>query len=79
MADLLKIARAWREAEGYVGRGGVVVIYQGEVNSWVDKLRNPEHWIPGCVAVDEAGNRWMAIAGTDRDGCAMWLPHNPIE
>jgi hypothetical protein len=79
MANLFEIARAWREAKGYVGRGGVIVIYEGEVNSWVDKLRNPEHWVPGCIAIDEAGNSWMTIAGTARDGSLMWLPRNPVE
>lgn len=72
-------AKAWGEAEGYVGRGGVVVLFQGEVQSWVNKLRNPEHWQPRCVAVDEDGRTWTTLAGTDRDGALMWLPNEPIE
>lgn len=79
MADLVDVARDWREAKGYVGRGGVIVIFEGEVQSWVNVLRNPEHWVPGCIAIDEAGNSWLAIAGTECDGSSMWLPRNPIE
>ena len=78
MEDFVEIARTWREEEGYTGRGGVIVIHDGIVNSWVDKLRNPEHWVPGCVAVDEAGKSWVTIAGSDRDGALMWLPRDPI-
>ena len=37
-------ARRYREQEGLVGKGGVVVFFQGEVQGWVNKLRNPEHW-----------------------------------
>src|SRR4051794_24407631 len=28
-------ARRWRETWGYIGRGGVVVVLDGEVQSWV--------------------------------------------
>lgn len=71
-------AHRWRQENGYVGRGGVVVLYGGEVQSWVDALRNPEHWRPGCIAVDEVGNRWMTVAGTVSDGALMWLPVEQI-
>lgn len=30
----IDIARDWRQANGYVGRGGVVVLFKGEVQSW---------------------------------------------
>ena len=43
MATLAEIASTWREEKGYVGRGGVIVIYNDEVQSWVNVLRNPEH------------------------------------
>jgi hypothetical protein len=26
---------------------------RGQVQSWVNELRNPEHWQPGCVAIEE--------------------------
>lgn len=74
----LAAAQRWREQRGYIGRGGVVVVLDGEVQSWVDKLRNPEHWQPGCVAVDETGKSWTTIAGNQQDGALMWLPNAPI-
>lgn len=71
-------ARRWREKWGYVGRGGIIVLFHGEVQSWVNELRNPEQWQPGCVAVDEQGRSWTAIAGNAQDGALMWLPNESI-
>lgn len=73
------LARAWRERYGYTGRGGVVVIVDGAAEAWMNQLRNPERWQPGCVAVDEDGKSWTAIAGSKRYGALMWLPDDPIE
>ena len=50
------------------------VIYRGEVQSWVNELRDPAHWVAGCIAVDEAGQQWQAIAGNEASGALMWLP-----
>jgi hypothetical protein len=77
--DELDTAKHWRERHGYVGRGGVVVLFEGEVQSWVNKLRNPEHWRPGCIAVDEDGRSWITLAGTEQNGALMWLPSDLIE
>ncbi len=77
--DAIAIARTWRERYGYVGRGGVIVVHEGETQGWVNTLRNPEHWRPGCVAVDEADRSWTTIAGTDQSGALMWLPNDQIE
>jgi hypothetical protein len=71
-------ATRWRQANGYVGRGGVVVIFDGDVQSWVNSLRNPDHWQPGCVAVDEEGRTWTSIAGNERNGALMWLPNDEL-
>jgi hypothetical protein len=57
---------------------GVIVLFEGNVQSWVNTLRNPEHWQPGCVAIDEGGGSWTAIAGNQGDGALMWLPDRPI-
>lgn len=77
--DLIEVARRWREQWGYVGRGGVVVIFEGEAQGWVNQLRNPDRWQPGCVAIDERGRSWTTFAGNERDGALMWLPNDPIE
>lgn len=69
-------ARRYRESENLVGKGGVIVLFRGEVQGWVNELRNPEHWQPGCVAVDEQGRTWTTIAGNEYDGALMWLPND---
>lgn len=74
----IETASTWREQNGYKDRGGVVVLFQGRVQGWVNVLRNPEHWQPGCVAIDEEGRSWTALAGDDRNGALMWLPDSPI-
>ncbi|ORJ13485.1 hypothetical protein ONZ60_23115 (plasmid) [Aeromonas salmonicida] len=56
----------------YTGRGGVVVVYRGEGQGWVNELRDPAHWVAGCVVVDEAGQQ--TIAGNEAAGAVMWLP-----
>lgn len=77
-ADNLAAARRWREQWGYVGRGGAMVLIDGEVQSWVNQLRNPDHRRPGCVAIDESGKSWTAIAGNGQDGTLMSVPDDPI-
>ena len=70
----IETARRWRDENGYVGRGGVIVLFEGEVQGWVNQLRDPGHWRPGCVAVDEESRAWTAVAGNDKDGALVWLP-----
>lgn len=68
------IAAAWRAQQGYTGKGGVIVIFDGVVNSWVNELRDPNHWAPGCIAVDESGNEWIAEGGDRQHGADRWEP-----
>ena len=68
-----QIAQAWREEHNYIDRGGVVVIYEGEVCGWVDELRDPQSWTPGCVAVEENGDCYEAIGGDDFGGADAWV------
>ncbi|KGS89663.1 hypothetical protein X942_6496 [Burkholderia pseudomallei MSHR5596] len=49
-------------------------MFDGSVQSWVNELRDPEHWQPGCVAVDEQGRTWTALSGDDRNGARTWVP-----
>ncbi|MFZ6774552.1 hypothetical protein ACO0LB_17755 [Undibacterium sp. SXout7W] len=67
------LARIWREQNGYTGRAGVIVLFQGNVQGWVNTLRNPEHWQPGCIAVNEEGPSWTTMAGSERNGALMWM------
>jgi hypothetical protein len=68
-------ARQWREQHGYIGKGGVIVIFDGNAQGWMDQLRNPEHWRPACIAIDESGRSWTAMNGNDQDGAAHWMPN----
>jgi hypothetical protein len=73
IVTVFETARRWREENGYVGPGGMVVLLGDEVQSWVNTLRNPEHWQPGCVAIDEEGRTWTTVVGSERHGALMWL------
>lgn len=76
--DVIETARIWRERIEKVGCGGVVVVYEGDAQGWVRILRNPEHWVPGCVAVAEDGRTWTTLGGNSKHGALMWLPNFPI-
>ncbi len=66
-----KQAKKWREEnESY--QGGVVVFYDNEIQGWVNCLRDPETWRPGCIAVDELGNEFVATGGNDQNGAKCW-------
>jgi hypothetical protein len=54
------------------------VLFDGEVQGWVNTLRNPDHWQPGCIAVDEDGRTWTTIAGNERDGALTWLANDEL-
>lgn len=66
------MARAWREIHPRIGPGGVVVIYRDQVQGWVNELRNPEHWRPGCVAVSGDGRPHIAAGGDPQNGAQRW-------
>ena len=65
-------AQEWREEYGYTGKGGVVVLWAGEAQGWLCELRAPHRWQPGCVAVDEDGNEWVAVGGNQNSGAERW-------
>ncbi len=67
-----KQAARWRKARNYTGKDGVVVIFNGEVQGWVNELRDPQHWQAGCVAVAEDGNEWITVGGNCQDGADSW-------
>ena len=71
-------ARHYREQKALVGKGGVVVFFQGEVQGWVNQLRNAEQWQSDCVAVDEQGRTWTTIAGSERDGALMRFANHEV-
>lgn len=52
---------------------GVVLIWQGEAYGWKDKLRNPEHEMPGAIAINADGNLFIAEGGDDYSGAKCWV------
>lgn len=54
--------------------GGVVIVFEGEVEGWSNELRNPAHWQPGCVAVEVNGACWIATGGNEYHGAERWEP-----
>lgn len=68
-----EIAAQYRTESGH--HSGVVIIgIDGEVGGWMNELRSPEHWMPGCIAIDPDGNEWQATGGNDYDGATNWDP-----
>lgn len=65
-------AKQWRAQHGYTGKGGVIVIWGATVQGWVCQLTEPDHWVPGCIAVSEDGECYEAVGGNDGDGARDW-------
>ncbi len=69
------LANEWRRSRGDLTRGLVIVCPGGfEVAGWMDSLRAPLSWVPGCLAVDIDNNVWIAKGGNDYDGARSWAP-----
>ena len=54
------------------------MLFCNEVQNWVHTLRDPKHWQPECVAIDEEGRTWTAIAGSERKGALLWLANHEL-
>lgn len=74
MNELHVLAATWRQENGYANENGVIVISCGQVQGWVDRLRNPDHWQPGCIAVNEVGEVFIATGGNIDAGAECWEP-----
>jgi len=53
---------------------GVVVIFKGKAAGWMNTLRDPQGWEPGCIAVDADGHQWQATGGDAYAGAQAWHP-----
>jgi len=71
---VLQKAQLWRDQCQFGDPKGVVILRSGMVSGWMDCLRSPENWIPGCLAVDTDGKIWIAEGGNYRDGAERWEP-----
>jgi hypothetical protein len=72
LATARKIAAREHEERGR--DGGVVVVYGGAYAGWMNSLRDPAHWMPGCIAVDLDCRCWEATGGNDDAGALWWVP-----
>ena len=70
MKSLREQIAEYRAERGY--QGGYTIVCNSEVSGWTSNLDNPGGWMPGCVAIDEAGNQWFAKGGNDYDGAERW-------
>ncbi|EEE9867661.1 hypothetical protein DI379_23555 [Salmonella enterica subsp. enterica serovar Javiana] len=81
--DYVKIATEWRNENmnrspsNMYWKIGVVLIWNGQVYCWKDKLRDAKHERPGVVAVDCYGHVFRAVGGNDYDGAAAWVVYEP--
>lgn len=72
LGTLLSTVEQWR-IRNPDRHGGVVLVWQGEVYGWKNKLRDALHERPGAYAVDEAGHVFIAEGGDDRSGAKCWV------
>ncbi len=68
----IEAAMTWRTANPQHMLTGVVLVWNGEVYGWKDRLRDPQHERPGVLAVDVRGHVWQAIGGTYQCGAKAW-------
>lgn len=65
-----ELAQAYRAENNRPG--GVVIIFKGQAGGWMDKLREPHRYEPGCIAVDTNGNQFLAVGGDPYNGAEEW-------
>ena len=71
LEKIVLLASRWRQENKRTG--GLVVVYRGDAQGWIDELRDAQHWVPGCVAVSDVGQCWQTIAGDEDHGALMWI------
>ena len=75
IAGAVSAAAAWRATQPAERRdAGIVLVFEGAAYGWKNALRDPQHERPGVVAVDGAGNAWIACGGDDYNGATGWWP-----
>jgi hypothetical protein len=69
--DYLKAIETEKRKRKY-SAGGVFVFFDGKFQGWMNELRDVHTWRPGCIAVDETGRMWEAVAGSYRSLSETW-------
>ena len=75
--EAIALATLWRQerTESHL-KGGVVIVYESTIVGWRDKLRNPEDFCPGCIAVSSSSEVWESFGGDCGMGAESWLKCN---
>jgi hypothetical protein len=71
-----KVAAARAAAEATLAEhdgAGVALICDGKAYGWKNYLRDPQHEIPGVLAVSGDGRVYEARGGNEQDGAAEWV------
>lgn len=76
MPYLLQYIEKWRQENERPT--GAVVVYEGEIAGWMDSVRDPNHWCPGCLAFGSNGGIWRAVGGDDYNGARGWDVVRPV-
>jgi hypothetical protein len=50
-----------------------VIFFNEAAEGWACELNTPSSWVPGCIAVDEQGEQWVAVGGDDEEGADSWV------
>ena len=50
----------------------MIIVFRSEIKGWVNELRDPQHWLPGCIAVDIGNNVYKAVGGNEYNGAERW-------
>lgn len=73
-----EIARRWRASQDdETLTSGFVLIWNGMVTGWRDRLGDPQQDVPGVIAVDVKGQAFVAEGGDDVSGAKCWRPIKP--
>ncbi|MND34964.1 hypothetical protein D3C81_213020 [compost metagenome] len=75
--DALRATAAQWRARHEEGKGGIVMIWEGEAYAWKNEVRDPQCERPGVYAVDEAGKIFIAVGGDDYNGAERWVVKQP--
>lgn len=74
-SSIKKLIKNYRKEHSFTD--GFVVLHNGEVSGWTTALNNPQHWVPGCVAVSADYQCYRATGGNEYDGATAWTLISP--
>lgn len=77
--QLIDIANAYRKKNSHIPNGGYVIVGRSGATGWTGTLDdNANTYMAGVWAIDESGNKFLAIGGNDYEGAELWqmIPHD---